>query len=190
MNRLKQSIGPFFAATVLLLVVSMLSYAAITQISGLAVAGPGTSNWINMKDAPRWGDPQVNGIGSVGIWGYTGTGSNYERIRGTATGGLVIQQATVGSNIFAVKRDNISTSNVTLNFGFTSRKVLVSFPVTNTDEVCLDWQGSTAVCPAANTAGDARFQPGTSVLIDDIATAGISVIAASGTQTVFIQAFN
>lgn len=173
-----------------MLVVSILSYAAVTQIAGLAVAGPGNSAWINMKDAPRWSDPQTNGIGSVGLWGYTGVGNNYERIRGTAAGGIVVQQATVGANIYAINRNDISSTSISIPFGFTSRKVLVSFPITNTDIVCLDWQGTTAVCSSVNTSGDAKFSPGTSVIIDDIATAGIQVIAASGTQSIFVQAFN
>lgn len=183
-------IGPVFAAFVILCSVSILSYAAITQISGLAVAGTGTSNWANLKDATKWGDPQTSGIGSFGLWGYTGTGSNFERIRGSAASGLEVNQATVGSNVFAIKREDVTTSSIAVSFSFTSRKVLISFPLTNTAEVCVDWQGTTAVCPAANTAGDARFAPGDSIIIDDIATDGISVIAASGTQTVYVQAFN
>jgi len=183
-------IGPFFAAFVIVCSVSILSYAAITQISGLAVAGTGTSNWANLKDATKWGDPQTSGIGSFGLWGYTGTGSNFERIRGSAASGIQVNQATVGSNIFSIKREDITTSSVAVSFSFTSRKVLVSFPLTNTDEVCIDWQGTTAVCPAANTAGDARYAPGTSLLIDDIAVDGISAIAASGTQTIYVNAFN
>lgn len=183
-------IGMFAAAVSVILCVSVLSYSAITQISGLAVAGTGNSNWANMKDAPKWGDPQTSGIGSVGIWGFTGTGSNYEKIRGTAASGLAVAPATVGSNVFAVKRENITTSSAAISFSFTSRKVALSFPLTNTDEVCIDWQGTTAVCPAANTAGDARFAPGDSIILDNIAISGISAISASGTQTVFVQAFN
>lgn len=190
MKRLKDSIGAIAAAVSIILCVSVLSYSAITQVAGLAVAGAGTSAWTNMKDAGRWADPQTRGIGSMAIWGFTGTGSNFERIRGTAATGLLTSQTTVGSNVFAVKRENITTSSDAISFSFTSRKVLLSFPLTNTDEVCVDWQGTTAVCPAANTAGDARFAPGDSVIIDDIATDGISVISASGTQTVFVQAFN
>lgn len=189
-TKIKNTLGALFAAIVTILCVSVISYSAITQVSGLAVAGSGNSNWLNLKDAGKWADPQTGGIGSMAIWGFTGTGSNFERIRGTAATGLLTSQTTVGSNVFAVKRENITTSSAAISFSFTSRKVLVSFPLTNTDEVCVDWQGTTAVCPAANTAGDARFAPGDSVIIDDIATDGISVISASGTQTIYVQAFN
>lgn len=190
MKRLTNSIGALAAAISIILCVSVLSYSAITQVSGLAVAGAGTSNWTNMKDAGKWGDPQTSGIGSMALWGFTGTGSNFERIRGSAASGLSVAQATVGSNVFSIKREDIGASSVAISFSFNSRKVALSFPLTNTDEVCIDWQGTTAVCPAANTAGDARFAPGSSIIIDDITVSGISAIAASGTQTVFVQAFN
>lgn len=188
-DKLTNGVGAFFAALMIILCVSVLSYSAITQVSGLAVAGSGTSNWTNMKDAGKWGDGQVSGLGSVGLWGLNGSGT-YDRIRGSAASGIQVNQATVGSNVFSIKREDVTTSSVAISFSFTSRKVVLSFPLTNTDEVCIDWQGTTAVCPAVNTAGDARFAPGTSILIDDIAVDGISAISASGTQTVYVQAFN
>lgn len=187
-DKLTNGVGAFFAALMIILCVSVLSYSAITQVSGLAVAGSGTSNWTNMKDAGKWGDGQVSGLGSFGLWGYNG--ATWDRIRGSAASGIQVNQATVGSNVFAVKRENITTSSAAISFSFTSRKVVLSFPLTNTDEVCIDWQGTTAVCPAANTAGDARFAPGSSIILDDIAIDGISAISASGTQTVYVQAFN
>lgn len=190
MKRLSNGLGALAAAISIILCVSVLSYSAITQVSGLAVAGTGTSNWTNMKDAGKWSDPQTSGIGSFSLWGFTGTGSNFERIRGSAATGIQVNQATVGSNVFSIKREDVAAASVNIPFSFTSRKVLLSFPLTNTDEVCVDWQGSTAVCPAANTAGDARFAPGSSIIIDDIAVDGIAAIAASGTQTIYVQAFN
>jgi len=189
-KKFSEIIGPFFAAFVIVCSVSILSYAAITQISGLAVAGPGTSNWANLKDATKWVDPQTSGIGSVGLWAFTGTGSNFERIRGTAAGGLLVSTPQSGTSFFAVKRGDIGIVSNNLSFGFTSKKVAVEFPLTNTDDVCVNWLGGTATCPAANTAGNARYAPGTSLILDDMAILSISVIASSGTQTVNVQAFN
>lgn len=168
---------------------SVLVYSAVTQVAGLAVAGTGSS-WTNMKDAAKFTDPQTSGLGSFALWLYTGTGSNFERAQGSGTNGLLIQQKSVGASFYSIKRDNIAAASVNLAFGFTSRKVAVEFPLTNTDEVCIDWAGGTAVCPAANTAGDDRFAPGSSIIIDDFAQTSLSFISASGTQTVYVRAWN
>ena len=177
------------AAFVFMCGASVLVYGAVTQIAGLAVAGPGSA-WTNLKDAGKFTDPQTSGLLSSALWLYTGTGSNFERAQGTAAGGLITQQKTVGAGFFAVKRDDIAAASVNLTFGFTSRKVAVEFPLTNTDEVCVDWTGGTAVCPAANTSGDDRFAPGDSILIDDFAQTSLSFISASGTQTIYVRAWN
>ena len=42
-------LGAILAALIIIPAVSIVSYAAVTQISGLAVAGPGNA-WINIKD--------------------------------------------------------------------------------------------------------------------------------------------
>jgi len=188
--KITNGIGALAAAISIILCVSVLSYSAITQVSGLAVAGTGNSNWSNMKDAAKWGDPQTSGIGSMSIWGFTGSGSNFERIRGTAASGLTVNQATVGSNVYNIKRQDVAGSSIAFSFGFTSRKVMIQAPSSNSDEICVDWQGTTAVCPAGNTAGDARFAPGTSLIIDDIAIDGIAAISASGTNTLYVTAWN
>lgn len=177
------------AALIIVLGSSMVVIgAAVTQIAGLAVAGPGPS-WENVKDAGKFTDPQTKGIGSYAIWLFTGSGSNFERLQGTGADGMRVQQKTVGTAFYAVKRVDIAAASVNLAFSFTSRKVAISAPLTNTDEVCLDWLGGTAVCPAANTAGDDRLAPGDSILIDDIAIASLSVISSSGTQTVYVRAW-
>jgi len=117
-------------------------------------------------------------------------GTTWDRWRGTTTNGALTEKKTVGTSFYSIKRDNITTSSVNLAYGFTSRKISIEVPLTNTDEVCVDWLGSTAVCPAANTAGDGRLAPGSAILIDDYAGTSISVIAASGTQVVFVRAWN
>jgi len=189
-ERIKNIIGAGLAACSIILCVTVLSYSAITQISGLAVSGTGTSNWSNLKDAGRWGDPQTTGIGSMALWGYTGTGSNFERIRGSAANGISVNQTPSGAGFFSLKRTDITAASVSFTFGFTSRKVLVEAPLTNSDDVCIDWLGNTAVCPAVNTSGDARLAPGTAILLDDYAIGGIAAIAASGTQTVNVTGWN
>lgn len=127
-----------------------------------------------------------------GTWSLCGlfNGTTWDRCRGSITNGLLTEKKTVGTSFYAVKRDNIAGSSVNLAYGFTSRKISIAAPLTNTDEVCVDWIGGTAACPAANTAGDGRLAPGTSLLLDDFAATSISVISASGTQTVFVQAWN
>lgn len=96
----------------------------------------------------------------------------------------------VGVQFFSVKRDNIGTgASVNINFGFKSRKILLIFPTSNNNEVCVDFAGGTAVCPAANTAGNARFPQGTQVLFDDFSTSSISVISSAGTQIIYVTAW-
>lgn len=177
------------AALIIVLGSSMVVIGgAVTQIAGLAVAGPNKS-WEDVKDAGKFTDPQTRGISSTALWLFTGSGSNFERLQGTGVDGMRVQQKTVGTAFYAIRRDNIAAASVNLAFSFTSRKVHISAPLTNTDDVCLDWLGGTAVCPAANTAGDDRLAPGGSIIIDDIAVASVSVISSSGTQTINVQAW-
>lgn len=95
-----------------------------------------------------------------------------------------------GTAFYAVKRADIAAVSVNFVFGFTSKKVVIETAATNTDEVCIDWIGGTAVCPAANTAGDDRVAAGRSITLDDYAVTSISVISSSGTQTISVRAFN
>lgn len=160
--------------------------AAISQLAGIAVAQTSTK-WNSLKDLAV-GDGQQNGVGlfSPCLW----NGTSCDRQRGTIAGGALVSQAASGTAFFAVKRDNITTSSVNLAYGFTSKKIGISASPTNTDEICVSWIGGTAVCPAANTSGNDRLTPGQTMILDDYAQTSISVIAASGTQTVFIDAWN
>ncbi len=94
----------------------------------------------------------------------------------------------------SVERTDITTVSVNLVFNIpinlkTSVKILIETPSSNSDDVCVDWRGTTAVCPAANTFGDQRISPGTSLFIDNIAITNLSVIAASGTQVFKLTAW-
>ncbi len=90
---------------------------------------------------------------------------------------------------FSVERDNIAASSVNLDFGFTAKTVAIEAGTTNTAVIAIDWVGGTAVCPAINTAGDARFPVGRIIMKDDANIRSISVIACSGTQSVNVTAW-
>ncbi|MBT9168607.1 MAG: hypothetical protein DDT19_01954 [Syntrophomonadaceae bacterium] len=94
-----------------------------------------------------------------------------------------------GSAFFAVKRTDVGVTPISIVFGFTSKKVAIETFIGNTDEVCVDWIGGTAVCPAINTTGDDRIAPGTAAILDEYSASAISVVAASGIQTVYIRAW-
>lgn len=104
-----------------------------------------------------------------------------------------MEKATVHNETFFVRRDNITTASVNIAFGFTisfpARKIQLITPSGNTDDVCVDFFGGTAVCPAANTAGNMRMAPGESLFIDDISFNSVSVIANSGTQEITVRAW-
>jgi len=160
--------------------------AAIQSIAGLAVAQTATK-WNNVKDM-AFGDAISSGVMMVSPCLFNGT--TCDRQRGTITGGALVSQATSGTAFFSVDRANITTSSVNLAFGFTSKKIAVRSSVNNTADLCIDWIGGTAVCPAANTAGDGRLHPGDTYILDDYAQTSLSIIAESGTQTVNIDAWN
>jgi hypothetical protein len=42
----------------------------------------------------------------------------------------------------------------------------------------------------ANTSGDSRIAPGGAIILDDYSQTSISVISSSGTQTVYVDAWN
>ncbi|MBT9168129.1 MAG: hypothetical protein DDT19_01474 [Syntrophomonadaceae bacterium] len=94
-----------------------------------------------------------------------------------------------GSSFYSVKRTDIGTTSVNLAFGFTSKKVVIETGIGNTDAVCVDWIGGTAVCPAVNTIGDDRIAPGRTITLDEYSVSSISFIAASGIQTVYVRAW-
>jgi hypothetical protein len=133
-------------------------------------------------------NPTTAGVQQDFLMGYNG--ATWDRLRSSITNGLLVEKKTVGTSSFNINRANITTASVNLAFGFTSRKILITTPVGNTDSICIDYQGGTAACPAANTAGNGILIAGTSLIIDDIALASVSVIAASGTQTFSVSAWN
>jgi len=148
-------------------------------VGGLIVAGDKTPT-----------DAFVTPTDAIGVqsflMGYNGATWDMVRITG---GALNTTASTSGIGFYAIKRDNIAAASVNLAFGFTSKKVVIECPGSNTDEIVIDWIGGAAAVPAANTAGDDRVAPGRTIILDDYAVTSISVIAASGTQTVYVRAF-
>lgn len=137
-------------------------------------------------------DAYANPTTANQMWSLNGVfnGTTWDRMRGTITNGVLMEKKTVGTSFYANDRANITTASVNLAFGFTSRKIKVIASSANTADICIDWLGGTAVCPAANTAGDDRLKAGTSLIIDDYAVTSLSVIAESGTQEVQVAAWN
>lgn len=140
-----------------------------------------TSGTISIESLSSTGNPGVAGSGGGGGGGLTNA-----ELRATP---VPVTEAVSGAGFFAVKRDDIAASSVNTAFGFTSKKVAVSVPNSNTADVCVDWIGGTAVCPAANTSGDARLAPGTAIIMDAYSVTSLSFISDSGTQTVTVQAW-
>ena len=180
-------ISSILLLTSFLLVLSVIPSlrAQIQAITGLAVAQTSTQ-WNNVKDGAV-GDDITNGLLASG--GYIFDGTNWDRVRGTG-GAINVSTDTSGTAFYAIKRVDIAAASVNLAFGFTSKKVVIECPGSNTDEVVIDWIGGAAVVPAANTAGDDRIAPGRTIILDNYAVTSISVIAASGTQSVYVRAFN
>lgn len=177
-----------FAVTLLFLSAVMLP-AAVSSISGLAVAAA-PNKWNDVKDYGA-GDGVLTGVLAAGMMFWNGSAA--DRVRGSVANGIqvdVTRIPTSGTAFFSVKRDNISAASVNLAFGLTSKKIAIRAPFTNTDEICVSYTGGTAVCPAANTAGNSRIAPGGSIILDDFSQTSLSIIANSGTQTVYVDAWN
>ena len=188
---MKKMIGHFILAASLLLGAALLAFpASVTTLAGLAVAQT-TTKWNSLKDM-AFGDGQQTGVAYVSpcLW----NGLSCDKQRGSIANGALVDvtrtPGSAGAGFFAVDRANITTGTVNLAFGFTSKKLMVRVSPNNTDNVCVDWIGGAAVCPAANTAGDDVLKPGTTVFMDEYAAASISVIAASGTQEIQVTAWN
>lgn len=163
--------------------------AAVQGVMGLAVA-QSSKQYNDVKDYAA-GDTITKGVLDAGCMFWNG--SSADRCRGSIANGLLVDVTRVptsGTNAYSITRNNITTSSVNLAFGFTSRKVSIIAAITNTDDVCLNWLGGTAACPAANTAGSLRLKPGTAYLLDDYAQTSLSVIANSGTQEITVNAWN
>ncbi len=175
------------SASAIILLATIFAYPQIMQIAGLAVAQSSVI-WNRVQDAAV-GDNLVNGLPATALYLFDGT--NWDRAPGNTTDGLTVSLgANSGTNFFAILDTGITTASQNFAFGFTSNKVIVEAPATNTANICVDWLGGTAVCPSSDTAGDDVMTPGTSILLDFYNQTSVSAIAASGTQSVNVRAYN
>jgi len=151
------------------------SYPVImSQNSGIGVQEK-PQQWNIVKDGAV-GDNLDRGI--LAVTPYEWDGDRFQRKR-----------APAGKQFYAVKRDNVGAASINIPFGFRAKKIAINTPAANTNEICIDWTGGTAVCPAANAAGDDRIPASTSVILDDYGTSSISVIAAAGAQVIYVRAW-
>ncbi|HDK42890.1 MAG TPA: hypothetical protein ENG87_05905 [Candidatus Pacearchaeota archaeon] len=88
---------------------AILAFAAITQISGLAVA-QSNFKWNNVKDAAQ-GDNLTNGILANSLYLYDGT--NFDRIRGDTTNGIDVDVTRVSGNVTVISNDTPTDSYTT-----------------------------------------------------------------------------
>jgi len=128
------------------------------------------------------------GVANADLATTFGSNGDYTPVATTVRG--EIWPVHSGANFFAITDTAIAAVSQNFAFGFTSRKVFISAPVTNGDGVCIDHGGGTAICPASDTAGDDVLEPGESISIDEHAITSISAISASGTNTIVVRAFN
>ena len=101
-----------------------------------------------------------------------------------------IWTAHSGAAFFAITDTGIAAVSQNFAFGFTSKKVRIFAPLANTDGVCIDHIGGTAVCPTADTAGDDVLEAGDEIVLNEHAITSVSAIAVGGTQTIVVRAFN
>lgn len=180
------TIGAVIAGFILMVGATKIVYPAISELVGLSVAQSATV-WNSVVDAAK-GDGLSSGI--LGQSLYMWNGLTFDRARGDATNGLQVNVGVVGTGVFNIDRANITTASVNLAFGLTSKKVKIIASPSNTDDICIDYLGGTAVCPAANTAGNDRLKAGTVMILDNFSRTSVSVIAASGTQEIQVTAWN
>ncbi|HDY89998.1 MAG TPA: hypothetical protein ENH82_17990 [bacterium] len=92
---------------------------------------------------------------------------------------------------YAIKRTNITTSSVLIDFGAINVSIITVYANSgNSSDVYIDWNGGMAVVPAANVAGNYCLASGQTITLDirGMKRNKISIIAESGTQTVSILA--
>ena len=167
--------------------------AASNQSVGVSLQQSKTV-WNNLKDSSA-GNDLNNGVVPSTLYCYDSIGGNFDKVPADTTNGIYVNVTKMipngGTSAYAIKYTSISSgASVNFAFGFTSRILIIEAPATNTDDVCVDWLGGTAVVPAANTAGDDLISPGAIIILDNYSVTSISAIAVSGVQTLCIRAFN
>jgi len=148
-------------------------YSAIQGVIGMAVDAGG-QDFNSVKDATN--NETISG-GVVPFAEYLYNGTNHDR-------------ANSGNEFFAIKHTAVAGTSINFDFGFPSKKVAIETLGSNSNDVCIDWLGGTAVCPASNTAGDDMLSPGLVILLEPYVVTSVSIKSATGTsQTVYVRAW-
>jgi len=148
-------------------------YSAIQGVMGIAVDAGG-QDFNSVKDAVN--NENLTG-GIVPFAPYTFNGTSYDR-------------SDAGNEFYAIKHTAVAGTSINFDFGFPSKKVAIETLGSNSNDVCIDWLGGTAVCPASNTAGDDMLSAGLVILLEPYVINSVSIKSATGTnQTVYVRAW-
>ena len=163
---------------------------------GIDQTTPGTTNGVYVNTVAAGGSVDIGALAAAAVTDPTASASVIAALKGLlkqlqGTAAIVtkvnIEPSTLASTYF-IKRTNITTASVNLAFGFTSKTIMIETGQSNDAEIAIDYLGGTAVAPAANTAGNDLVDAGRIITLD-VATTSISVIAVSGTQTIYVRAW-
>jgi len=137
---------------------------------------------------------------TIGASGFTATDNGSGIIAGTnITSGTINYTTGAWSLVFSAAPD-ISTditinytyqSSINFAFGFTSKRVVIQTDDNNTGNVCVDWIGGTAECPATNTAGDDTIPKAHTSDFNNYAVPSVSITTTNTTaQIIYVKAYN
>lgn len=194
-------------AVIMLACSVFVAQTAVTNISGLSVvqnsALTGNSNvWNNVIDGAIGTDNVTKGILSTALYASDGASADY--VKSNGLGAIRVDGRVLGEaiEVYSVALANLTTA-VAMDFGFDasytnfSGTIQLSTPTANTQNVCVNFQTSATVlsnatCPAANTATvlGIVMAPGETITLYNYAASGISAVAASGTQSLRVKAWN
>jgi hypothetical protein len=147
---------------------------AIQQSVGIAVRAASSNTWQYVK---RGSIP----VPVEGIAGGTAIPISFSGGITTTSG----TQATESYNLFTT----VSTSNLDIDFGFVAKIIQIETATGNTAAICVDYLGSTAVCPATGVAGDDTILASRIITLDNFYTSSVNAISASGSQSFYIRAW-
>jgi len=163
---------------------------------GIDQTTPGTTNGVYVNTVAAGGSVDIGALADAAVTDPTASASVIAALKGLlkqlqGTAAIVtkvnVEPSTLAST-YSIKRVNITTASVNLAFGFTSKTIQIETGQSNDAEIAIDYLGGTAVAPAANTAGNDLVDAGRIITLD-VATTSISVIAVSGTQTIYVRAW-
>lgn len=185
-----------------------VSQSAVTNVSGLAVKQKNAAT----GNVAIWNDVVDGAVGELGLTKglagvvlYAGDGTSSRYVKDNGNGSLRVDNTMHGQTmeIFSVVKADLGTSAVAYDFAMdltgsaASKQIHLRTPSGNSGNVCINFQQSATVlanaaCPAANTASTTVvvLAPGDDIMLRDFGATGVSVIASTGTQAVYIKAWN